>query len=344
MKNGLNKFIKGVFAIFTIKLIFLGLSFTIQSCNNDNDFYENGELTNLKELNDFYYTAKNVAKNINEKLNASKKSKSISSKDLSLENNQQIDAELQVTITPLIQSGLDLLTSYGFSNQKLMLNFGSLDSPNIAIVSFAIFEAEVLAKEGYVIEDLDPNIDYDIASILIGSQNVYAQSMIGSCVLEALGVNAVIKGFKGGLKKLGKKGALKLFGKVASRYLGWVGAAIAIVDFADCMGAFNSEEISTTVPFQKDISCDDLVRFRVKGNSFLSVYIYKGDINYISDNDFHITSTKGYASYLVNFGDVANPECNIWHENDIILGTSIDQSTIESDIMPQGLGFDLPLR
>jgi hypothetical protein len=42
MKNGLNKFAKGMFAIFTIKLLF-GVIFVVQSCQTDNEIFENSE-------------------------------------------------------------------------------------------------------------------------------------------------------------------------------------------------------------------------------------------------------------------------------------------------------------
>jgi len=43
MKNGLNKFAKGMFAIFTIKLLLFGVVFLVQSCQTDNEIFENSE-------------------------------------------------------------------------------------------------------------------------------------------------------------------------------------------------------------------------------------------------------------------------------------------------------------
>jgi len=44
---------------------------------------------------------------------------------------------------------------------------------------------------------------------------------------------------QGGIKKLGKKGAMKLISKVASRYMGWFGAAVMVIEFSECMGWTN---------------------------------------------------------------------------------------------------------
>ncbi len=40
MKNGLNKFAKGMFAIFTIKLLFIGTFLIIQSCSEESSEIE----------------------------------------------------------------------------------------------------------------------------------------------------------------------------------------------------------------------------------------------------------------------------------------------------------------
>lgn len=339
MEKGYNKLMKGILAIFTIKLFFLIPVFVIQSCSKDSDgFYEEGELTNLAELNNFYHIAQDVAKNINtnKRFSNFKTRKGLNKKTQFLEGDSQMEAELQASISPLVDSGVDLLRSYGFTNAEIITEFGSLNEPNIAIAAFAIYEAELYAQEGYPVEGLDESIDYELVSFLLGSQPVYAQSNIGNCVLEALGVNAVINGFKGGIKKLGKRGALKLFRKVALRYLGWVGAAVAVVDFADCMGVFNSEPetISAGVPFHDNLTCDDLVRFKIEGDPLSTIYVYKGDINFVSLDDFHITINEGYATYYLNFGDILNPECNISHDYHIVYGAAIDISTIEEVEIP----------
>jgi hypothetical protein len=43
MENGFKKFAKGMFAIFTIKLLLVGIIFVIQSCQTDYEIFENSE-------------------------------------------------------------------------------------------------------------------------------------------------------------------------------------------------------------------------------------------------------------------------------------------------------------
>lgn len=59
------------------------------------------------------------------------------------------------------------------------------------------------------------------------------RSQIARCALDALGIPAAY--ITGQAKTLTKKAILKVAKKLATRALGWVGAAIAVVDFAACM-------------------------------------------------------------------------------------------------------------
>ena len=57
-KNGFKKFAKGMFAIFTIKLLLVGTIFVIQSCQTDNEIFENSE--KQITLNKFESLAKKI--------------------------------------------------------------------------------------------------------------------------------------------------------------------------------------------------------------------------------------------------------------------------------------------
>ena len=106
--------------------------------------------------------------------------------------------------------------------------FGSKDDPRLVIFGLALLSAG---------NEDNSQTAANFSNLFI--QSTYAQSGVGNCVLEALGVNAAVDALKGGIKKLGKKGAFKLLKKIAGRTLGPIGVLLAVVDFADCMGAFN---------------------------------------------------------------------------------------------------------
>ncbi|TKB99037.1 hypothetical protein [Pedobacter cryophilus] len=65
-------------------------------------------------------------------------------------------------------------------------------------------------------------------------------SQIGDCAGDALGVSAVAIALQSGLNtSTGKALLSKAIRKVASRSLGWIGAAIFAYEFGDCMGWWN---------------------------------------------------------------------------------------------------------
>ena len=59
------------------------------------------------------------------------------------------------------------------------------------------------------------------------------------CALDAFGITALTQGFslgiKWAIKQYGIKGALKTIGKFAAKYVGWVGLAWTMYDFAECV-------------------------------------------------------------------------------------------------------------
>jgi hypothetical protein len=242
MTGTLKKIAKGTLAIFAIKLFFFGAMLINQSCSNDS-LYEEGVSTNQLELQRFISSVKKANKKIkNNILLTNLKNKSLNHSEKGGSKEEKTELEAKKILGPVMADGIDLLKSYGVTEAEIIAEFGSLNSPDIAMASLAVYRVEQLAQNGQMIKEFDENLDYNFATLFLGVQNTYAQSGIGNCTLEALGVNAVISGFSGGIKKLGKKGVLKIIRKVATKYLGFVGAVIAVLDFADCMGWFGDAE------------------------------------------------------------------------------------------------------
>lgn len=217
MKKGINKFAKGMFAIFTIKLLFFGIVFLNQACQTvDNIFsISEKELALEKFENILKQTIPVVKTNIKEKnLNPSFR-------------KGENDYEAKKMINPLIDGTKELLLAFDVEENDLIEIFGSKNDPRLVIVGLALLN---------VWDNDNSQTAINFSNLFV--ESTYAQSGIGGCVLEALGVNAAVNALKGGIKKLGKKGALKLLRKVGGKALGPIGVALAIVDFADCMGAF----------------------------------------------------------------------------------------------------------
>lgn len=211
MKNGLNKFAKGMFVIFTIKLLLFGVVFVMQSCQTDNEIFENSE--QRIALKKFESLAKHTAVKFENM--ALKQNNTLNAKGSSSEDEEKAKEVLR----PLIQGSKELFSAYGINES----DFEELESedPRIAILGLALLSAKT-------------NNNNRVAINLAGlfATSVYAQNAY-DCALRAVGIDAVVELFNG---KVTKKIAKKAIKKIASRALGWIGAAWAAYEFGDCMG------------------------------------------------------------------------------------------------------------
>lgn len=132
--------------------------------------------------------------------------------------------------------GLEILYSYGFTFEEIVLEFGSLNSPEISLTAEVIILLEEELNNNKLIYFLDET-DLQYAS-LFGITSSFAQGdTVGGCLADAVGVAAVWEVINGGVQKKMKKEAVKkVIRKVVGRSLGVVGAALAVYDFSDCMG------------------------------------------------------------------------------------------------------------
>lgn len=67
-----------------------------------------------------------------------------------------------------------------------------------------------------------------------GSNTIARENTTFGCMMQAVGIQHAAEIFLN--KTLTKRAIIAIVGKVASRYLGAVGALIAAYDFVDCMG------------------------------------------------------------------------------------------------------------
>lgn len=216
MENGFKKFAKGMVAIFTIKLLLVGTIFVIQSCQTDNEIFENPE--QQIALNKFESLAKKTT--IRLESVAIKQNSLLIAKSANFEEIQnQTEQEAKDVLKPLIEGTKELFSSYGVEESDFLEELDSED-PRIAILGLALLSAK--------------NNDNEVAVNLSGLfvSDMYAQDAY-DCALRAVGIDAIIELFKG---KVTRKIAKKALRKIASRALGWVGAAWAAYEFGDCMG------------------------------------------------------------------------------------------------------------
>ncbi|MEY4835262.1 MAG: hypothetical protein RI980_1377 [Bacteroidota bacterium] len=138
----------------------------------------------------------------------------------------------------LMQSSLTLIRSYGLTDAEITQDIGSLYSDDVILGALAISGVTLQASNG--IELIDP---VDNTSLYSGnpflapankSTNTI-QSDTFDCLLMAVGVTAIQEFLQNGINGMPKSAVRKLLKKVATKYLGAIGAAVAVYEFGDCM-------------------------------------------------------------------------------------------------------------
>lgn len=222
MKNGLNRFAKGMFAIFAIKLLFFGIMFINQSCQTEDDIFENQEQKiALQKFENLFLEIQPKIENTFDKQNLLLSKKSYVLDKQTVEKSKEI-------LTPLVKGSKELLKSYGINESDFLEEFADLNDPRIAFVGLMILSADKKKEK-----DNLASINY--ASFFVASAYAINMDMEPDwydCMLRSVGIDAVVELFNGKVTKAIAKKAIR---KIASRTLGWVGAAIAVYEFGDCM-------------------------------------------------------------------------------------------------------------
>lgn len=230
MKKGLKKIAKGMFAIFTIKLLFFVLIFLNQSCHLE----ENIETSKEQALNNFQnqlYKSKSSIKNFanNDYFKRGLKNEVKYSKNLELKASK--------TLSPLIDSSIELIKSYGISSEEISEHFTNLSDERLALIGLILYSSEKEFQNSISsMNNMQTNLF--IQSSYANSKKMYKMPKWLECATEALGVDLLFSaGIEGASKhnKWSRKALIKLIGKVGSRMFGPIGTAIAVGTFINCM-------------------------------------------------------------------------------------------------------------
>lgn len=134
-------------------------------------------------------------------------------------------------------ASINLIKSYGITESEIISEFGSLDHPSIILAGMGILRIETAANEGIEL------VDTDGVSLLTGEMynssktlNIATQkSEVFDCAMQALGITALGELISNGVNGMSGGAARKFLKRVLVRYMGWVGAGIAVYEFGDCM-------------------------------------------------------------------------------------------------------------
>lgn len=152
-------------------------------------------------------------------------------------SNPDLNSIKEEDLQGTLLASINLIKSYGITESEIISEFGSLDHPSIILAGMGILRIETAANEGIEL------VDTDGVSLLTGEMynssktlNIATQkSEVFDCAMQALGITALGELISNGVNGMSGGAARKFLKRVLVRYMGWVGAGIAVYEFGDCM-------------------------------------------------------------------------------------------------------------
>ncbi|WP_374172259.1 hypothetical protein [Flavobacterium tructae] len=327
MKDLIKKLVKKCSLWAVIILVGSVSAILFQSCSGENYYENESSIDRTKELNNFKKAMEIAGKDF---ITNTSKNRSIN-----YQSSTELSAEQYVQ--QISSDALVLIKSYGITEQDLINQFGNLDPQKIAITAQIIVVEEQLLSQGKTLSIFTQG-DYQLGTSSFPDENTVIDSngnTVGGCLLEAIGVKAVVQVLIGDFAALGTAGVLKIVGNVATKYAGVIGGAIMVYQFADCMGWISKIQIGGGG--SNDVSSfDDLVLIRPVAGYFIKDYVYisKKNLNYKSISNFQIDRNFFYPIYTVTANgfipaDGEYQGTYTFSSKETINGRKLDASTIK---------------
>ena len=133
-------------------------------------------------------------------------------------------------LNPALQQSRKLLRTYGITDDFLNTEFKNPNDPRIILAGLCFLSAE--RQQGYA-RSINRAQIFDLRFFAQENSLTEAQPDWMECMLIAVGVDAIVEFLKGNITETLAKKAIR---KIASRTLGWVGVALALYEYGNCMG------------------------------------------------------------------------------------------------------------
>lgn len=209
------KIVKSIKFILAFKLSLLLIGFSIYSCKK---VVTQPNIIDSSHLTEFSTALSKNIPEIESTVNEYKANES--SREKSLDNDYE-EKKMKEALIPLIEDSKDLINQFGLTDNEIQEIFVEGNSENTIVLALLLFETHK-----------NNDVKTEISSISVFSSPIYAQTVVGSCVLEAFGIRELAKAAYG---QLSKAAMIKLATKVASKYLGPIGVGLAVAEFSYCM-------------------------------------------------------------------------------------------------------------
>jgi hypothetical protein len=229
-KSLLLKFSKGTFALLTLSFLLFIVLTCFQACTKENNYVEKRNPEVELKLNAFKLALSNTKSEIAQM----KQKEVVSLSTKSTFSDYSFFDYSNYFVSSVHYPAIELVRSYGITDEDIIEELGSLDSAKIVLTAESILASESLIDNGKTLTFFEPE-DLSYAALsFIGIQPAFAET-IGGCFADAVGIVAAFEFVEHGIAGLGRKGVIKLLRKVAGKYLGPIGVALAAYDFAECM-------------------------------------------------------------------------------------------------------------
>jgi hypothetical protein len=217
---------RGLVAIFVCKVCLLGAAMTLESCQTNEEEYKT--LQQEEALTSFEVLVKNTTPKIKHLMDehpAVLKNPDI----LDQKSVQKLEKEVKSLLQPLVHSTRKLLKSYQVEDEYLNHEFADPNDPRIALVGLFLLAAESQEKQGIALNFAQA---FGTLSYAQDTQLTESKPDWVDCMITAVGIDAVVEFLKGNVTEAIAKKAIK---KIASRAMGFIGAAVALYEFGSCM-------------------------------------------------------------------------------------------------------------
>lgn len=220
---------KGLVAIFVLKVCLIGAAITLESCQSNEEEYK--VFQQEEALTSFELLVRNTTpkiKHLMEEHPAVLKNPDL----LDQKSVMKLEKEVKTLLQPMVHETKDLLKWYDVEEEYLAEEFADPNDPRIALVGLFLLAAESKEKQGVALNFAQAFGTFSYAQ---DTQLSEAKPDWVDCLITAVGIDVAVEFLKGNVTEAIAKKAIR---KIASRTLGFLGAAIAVYEFGSCMNWF----------------------------------------------------------------------------------------------------------
>ena len=205
----------------------VGLAIVGQACVEESESREYRNVNREVARSDFENALKESARSL-EELVTSRPQLFYPEKEVTIVGKYR-DQQLKKVLDPVITSSTKLLETYGISESFLEQEMGNPNDPRLALIGVWIAELE---RHGLDTRHVNHAQLANLSFFFEENTWIEDDPDWMECMMIAVGVDAIIEFAKGNITEAIAKKAIR---KIASRTLGWVGVALALYEYGNCM-------------------------------------------------------------------------------------------------------------